>query len=127
MRKSHSQLLPGERYRRERDGAHRGLCIRERDGVEQKYKSLESPSRAWWWWWWQHTPLIPAIGRQRREDLCECEASLAYRVSSRTARAPQGMLLNRKDKVEFLVLKILFPREESQSYTHRSYFPEPKS
>ena len=32
-------------------------------------------------------PLIPALGRQRQEDLCEFEASLAYRGSSRTARA----------------------------------------
>ena len=32
-----------------------------------------------------HT-LIPALGRQRQADLCEFEASLVYRVSSRTAR-----------------------------------------
>ena len=32
-------------------------------------------------------PLIPALGRQRQVDLCEFEASLVYRVSSRTARA----------------------------------------
>ena len=35
-------------------------------------------------------PLIPAPGRQRQADLCEFEASLAYRVSFRTARATQG-------------------------------------
>ena len=29
-------------------------------------------------------PLIPALGRQRQEDLCEFEASLVYTVSSRT-------------------------------------------
>ena len=34
-------------------------------------------------------PLIPALGRQRQVDLCEFEASLVYRVSSRTARATQ--------------------------------------
>ena len=28
-------------------------------------------------------PLIPALGRQRQVDLCEFEASLDYRVSSR--------------------------------------------
>ena len=37
-------------------------------------------------WWW-HTLLIPALRRQRQEDLCESEASLVYRVSFRTARA----------------------------------------
>jgi hypothetical protein len=31
--------------------------------------------------------LIPALGKQRQVDLCEFEASLVYRVSSRTARA----------------------------------------
>ena len=34
-------------------------------------------------------PLIPALRRQRQVDLCEFEASLVYRVSSRTARATQ--------------------------------------
>ena len=29
-------------------------------------------------------PLIPALGRQRQVDLCESEASLVYRASSRT-------------------------------------------
>ena len=32
-------------------------------------------------------PLTPALGRQRQMDLREFEASLAYCVSSRTARA----------------------------------------
>ena len=32
-------------------------------------------------WWW-HTPLIPALGRQRQVDLCEFGASLVYRASS---------------------------------------------
>jgi hypothetical protein len=31
--------------------------------------------------------LIPALGRQRQADLCEFEASLIYKESSRTARA----------------------------------------
>ena len=29
-------------------------------------------------------PLIPALGRQKQADLCEFEASLMYRASSRT-------------------------------------------
>ena len=33
--------------------------------------------------------LIPALGRQRQVDLYEFEASLVYRVSSRTVRATQ--------------------------------------
>jgi hypothetical protein len=31
--------------------------------------------------------LIPALRRQRMVDLCKFEASLVYRISSRTARA----------------------------------------
>ena len=34
-------------------------------------------------------PLIPALGRQRQVALCEFEANLVYRVSSRTVRATQ--------------------------------------
>ena len=33
--------------------------------------------------------MIPALGRQRKEDLCESEASLIYRASFRAARATQ--------------------------------------
>ena len=33
-----------------------------------------------------HTPLIPAIGRQRQADLCEFKVSLVYKAYSRTAR-----------------------------------------
>ena len=38
---------------------------------------------------WRHTPLIPALRRQRQANLCEFEASLVYKVSSRTARPIQ--------------------------------------
>lgn len=34
-------------------------------------------------------PLMPALGRQRQEDLCKFEASLIYITSYRTARATQ--------------------------------------
>jgi hypothetical protein len=39
------------------------------------------------WVWWC-TPLIPALRRQSRQ-ISEFEASLVYRVNSRTARATQ--------------------------------------
>jgi hypothetical protein len=48
-------------------------------GVLDKMKKSKV-SRAWW-----PTPLIPALGRQ----ISEFEASLVYKVSSRTARATQ--------------------------------------
>jgi hypothetical protein len=41
-------------------------------------------------------PLIPALRKQRWVDSCEFEASLVYRVSSRTARSTQRNLVERK-------------------------------
>jgi hypothetical protein len=46
---------------------------------------VKETGRAGQWW---HTPLIPALGRQK-QAVYELEASLVYRVSSRTARATQ--------------------------------------
>jgi hypothetical protein len=46
--------------------------------------------------WW-HTPLIPALGRQR-QAISEFEASLVYRVSSRTARATQRNPVSKSNK-----------------------------
>jgi hypothetical protein len=43
-------------------------------------------------------PLIPALGRQRQVDLDEFEASLVYRMSSRTARATQRKPCLKKPK-----------------------------
>jgi hypothetical protein len=43
------------------------------------------------------TPLIPALRRQRQADLCDFEASLVYRASSRTARAVQRNLVWRRE------------------------------
>jgi hypothetical protein len=44
------------------------------------------------------TPLVPALGRQRQADF-EFEASLVYKVSSRTARAIQRNPSRGKKKV----------------------------
>jgi hypothetical protein len=43
-------------------------------------------------------PLISAPGRQRQADLCELEASLAYKVSSTIARATRKILFLKKHK-----------------------------
>ena len=47
-----------------------------------------------------HTPLIPALRRQRQVDVYEFEASLVYRSSSRTARATQKNPALKKKKEE---------------------------
>jgi hypothetical protein len=48
--------------------------------------------------WWR-TPLIPALGRQR-QAISEFEASLVYRMSSRTARATQKNPVSKKNLFE---------------------------
>jgi hypothetical protein len=48
-----------------------------------KYKNVKG---ARWQW---PVPFILALRRQRAKNLCEFEASLVYKVSSRTARATQ--------------------------------------
>ena len=45
---------------------------------------------------WQHTTSITAFVKQRQVGLCEFEASLVYRVSSRIARATQRNPVLRK-------------------------------
>jgi hypothetical protein len=51
-----------------------------------------------WAWWYK--PSIPAHERQRQEDLCELEASLNYRVSSKTAKATQRYLVQKGKEVK---------------------------
>jgi hypothetical protein len=47
-----------------------------------------------------HTLSVPALGRQRQVDLCELEASLVYKVSSRTARAvTQRNFVSKQNKI----------------------------
>jgi hypothetical protein len=50
------------------------------------YFSVKKWIDCWAWW---HTPLIPALGGGRGRQISEFEASLVYKVSSRTARALQ--------------------------------------
>ena len=46
-----------------------------------------------------YSPLIAAFGRQREVDFCEFEASMVYRVSSRTgSKAPGKPQLKSKKK-----------------------------
>jgi hypothetical protein len=66
-----------------------------------------SQSRAWW-----HTPLIPALGRQRqRQANFWVRGQLVYRVSSRTARATQRNPASKNQKQQqqkSLICCILF-------------------
>jgi hypothetical protein len=55
---------------------------------------VQKTSQAWWC-----TPLILALGRQRRR-LSEFESSLVYRVSSRTARATQRNPVSKNKKTK---------------------------
>ena len=65
------------------------------------------------WAWW-HMPLIPALGRQR-QWVSEFEASLVYRVSSRTARTIQRNPVSKKPKPKQAkhILDILLHRNDS--------------
>jgi hypothetical protein len=53
--------------------------------LQAKHSYISNKNKNFSHEWW-HTSSIPALGRQRQADLCEFHASLAYRVSSRTAR-----------------------------------------
>ena len=45
-------------------------------------------------------PLIPALWRQKQADLCEFEASLVYRMSSRTgSKATKKPYLKKEKKI----------------------------
>jgi hypothetical protein len=51
----------------------------------ENYSAIKNEDIAGRWW---NTPLIPALGSRGRR-ISEFEASLVYKVSSRTARATQ--------------------------------------
>jgi hypothetical protein len=61
---------------------------------EQHWYKESHHARQWW-----RTPLIPALGRQSRQ-ISEFEASLVYRVSSRTARAIQRNPVSNNQKTK---------------------------
>ena len=42
--------------------------------------------------------MIPALGRQRQEDLCKFEATLVFTASSRLARATQRNPVSKKKR-----------------------------
>ena len=52
--------------------------------------------KASWVWWCM--PLIPALGRQRQEDLCEFKANLVHRMSSKPGGAIERPCLKKKEK-----------------------------
>ena len=62
------------------ESTHLHLHIGDREGDSGSNLSLKASKPVQ-----RRTPLIPALRRQRQADLCEFEASLVYRVSSRTA------------------------------------------
>ena len=52
--------------------------------------------------WW-HTPLIPALGRQKQANLREFQTSLVTRASSRTGpKATEKSCLEKQNKTKFL-------------------------
>jgi hypothetical protein len=61
-----------------------------------RVRLLKKKNKAGQWW---HTPLIPTLGGRGRR-ISEFEASLVYRVSSRTARATQRNPVSKKPKEE---------------------------
>jgi hypothetical protein len=69
-------------------------------------------------------PLIPALGRQRQVDF-EFEASLVYKVSSRTARAIQrNPVLKNKQKQQQQQQK---PRKKTKQKQQQQKYQKPKT
>jgi hypothetical protein len=64
---------------------------------KKKKKKDINLGQAWW-----RTPLIPALGRQGQAAgwISEFEASLVYKVSSRTARAIQRNPVSKNQKIK---------------------------
>ena len=52
-------------------------------------------------------PLIPALRKERREDLCEFEASLVYKMSSRTTVTQRNPVLKNQKKKEKKIIVVM--------------------
>ena len=69
------------------------------------------------------TLLIPALGRQRQAELHKFEASLVYRVSSRTVRTTQRNLVSKTQKRPWWKgLSRFYP---VSLHSHRAYTSRP--
>ena len=81
----------------------RGRVVRERLGWSWSKHIImclwysQLIEKASWWLW--YTFLMPALGRQRQVCLSEFHANLVYRMSSRTTRATQRNLSQKKPMI----------------------------
>lgn len=70
--------------------------------------------------WWC-TPSVPALGRQRLVDLCEFEASLVNRASSRIARAMQRNPVSKNQKKKKKKKNHTQPPKQQKIAKHQLY------
>jgi hypothetical protein len=70
--------------------------------IQSQFRDIKNIHSARWWWLC-HTPLTPALGKQA--DLCEFEASLVYRSSSRATRATQRNPVTKNKRTPFYLLR----------------------
>ena len=91
------------------------LKLRYREATVYFKKKKKVATKAWWC-----TPLVPALGRQKQEDLCGFKTSLAYRASSRTARATQRNSVFKKTKQNKTGHKMNTSESENRATFHIS-------
>jgi hypothetical protein len=99
----------------------KGPCLQNSKDRGRGRRIRNSRSARQWWC----TPLIPALGRQRQ---AEFEASLVYRVSSRSARAIQRnpVSKNQKKGIQGHLFKNQPGLYETLSHHHLHNPPNPK-